>query len=99
MIVTNVGVLDRVLWPFFDRLESISVGIDTSVLQVTPPDFVPIDITGFLEILTIGGVKLLKTVSGETADAVKGNVAVQARSFVGTKKRVNSTCECEWWCL
>ena len=99
MVVTNVGILYRVLWSFFDCLETVSVGISTSILQVTPPDLIPVDVAGLLEILSIDCVKLLKAICGETTDAVKGNIAIQPSCFVGSDYGVDSTYDCKLLCL
>jgi hypothetical protein len=93
--VTNIGILDRVLRSLFDGLESVSIGINAGILKVAPPDLVPIDITGFLEILHVKGVKLLQTVGGKAANAVKGDVAIQSTGFVRTDYRVDSTYKCK----
>ena len=98
MTVTDIGVLYGILWAFFDRLESVSICISTSILQISPSDFVPIDVARLFEVLKLRCVKLLQTVRREPTDPVKRHVAIQSGSFVGTKQRVDGTCECELPC-
>ena len=73
----------------------MSIGVNAGILKVTPPDLVPIDIAGLLEIVYIKSVKLLQTVCRESADAVKRNIAVQSTGFVGAEYRVDSTYKCK----
>lgn len=85
MTVTDIGVLYRILWAFFDRLESVPICISTSILQISPSHFVPIDVARLSEVLKLRGVKLLQTIRREPPDPVKRDVAIQSGSFVGTK--------------
>ena len=73
--------------------------ISTSILQISPSDFVPVDVARLSEVLKVRCVELLQTVRREPPDPVKRDVTIQSGSFVGTKQRVDGTCECELPCL
>src|SRR3954454_2125075 len=98
MTVTDIGVLYGIWWAFLDCLESVSICINTSILQISPSDFVPTDVARPFQVLDLRCVKLLQTIRREPTDPVKRDVAIQSGSFVGTKQRVHGTCECELPC-
>ena len=61
------------------------------VLQLAPPDSVPVDVACLLKFLQVVRLKLLKTICFESSNAIKRDVAIQPGCFVGSNGRVNSS--------
>ena len=59
MVVVNIRVLNGVAWSFLQESKSVLVLRSAIVLQLAPPNCVPVDVTNLLEFLPIGCLKLV----------------------------------------
>jgi len=82
MFLSDVGVLDRVVWSLFHWLEAQSVRAHAVVLEIAPFNEVPVYIGGLSFCFWVEIIELVEPIGLEAPNTIERNRTIYTGGFV-----------------